>query len=59
MKGPHGMPPDLLDRTLIISTTPYTSDEIQRIFQIRLLPTHYTHGRVIIDGSSNEFLSFS
>jgi RuvB-like protein 2 len=35
-KGPHGMPPDLLDRTLIISTNPYTPEEIQKIIRIRL-----------------------
>lgn len=29
------MPPDLLDRTLIISTNPYTPEEIQKIIRIR------------------------
>jgi len=35
-KGPHGLPPDLLDRTLVISTSPYTQDEVQKIIRIRL-----------------------
>lgn len=34
-KGPHGMPIDLLDRLLIISTQPYTEDEIKQILDIR------------------------
>jgi RuvB-like protein 2 len=33
--SPHGIPIDLLDRTLIISTEPYTDDEIQEILKIR------------------------
>ena len=34
-KGPHGMPLDLLDRTLIIATTPYNEEEIRNILDIR------------------------
>jgi len=36
-KAPHGMPIDLLDRVLIISTAPYTVDEIKEILSIRYL----------------------
>ena len=34
-KAPHGMPIDLLDRVLIISTTPYSIEEIKEILNIR------------------------
>jgi len=34
-KSPHGVPIDLLDRVLIISTVPYTDDEISEIIKIR------------------------
>lgn len=34
-KSPHGIPIDLLDRLLIISTQPYTQDEIRQILDIR------------------------
>lgn len=34
-KGPHGIPLDLLDRSLIIMTTPYSSDEVMNILKIR------------------------
>ena len=34
-KSPHGVPIDLLDRMLIISTTPYTEKEVQQILHIR------------------------
>jgi RuvB-like protein 2 len=34
-KSPHGIPIDLLDRLLIISTTPYTEDELRKILDIR------------------------
>ncbi|KAL2911963.1 RuvB-like protein 2 [Polyrhizophydium stewartii] len=33
--SPHGIPIDLLDRALIISTSPYTEQEISRILSIR------------------------
>ncbi len=34
-QSPHGMPRDLLDRLLIITTRPYTEDEIREIIKIR------------------------
>lgn len=34
-KSPHGIPIDLLDRLLIISTQPYSEDEIRKILDIR------------------------
>jgi RuvB-like protein 2 len=34
-KSPHGIPIDLLDRLLIISTTPYSEKEIRMILDIR------------------------
>jgi len=34
-KGPHGMPIDLLDRLLIISTEPYSEKEVSQILHIR------------------------
>ncbi len=33
--SPHGLPVDLLDRVLIIGTTPYSEDEIRQILSIR------------------------
>jgi TBP-interacting protein len=35
LRAPHGMPLDLLDRLLIISTRPYVRDEILEILKIR------------------------
>ena len=34
-KSPHGIPIDLLDRLLIISTSPYTEKEVKHILKIR------------------------
>jgi RuvB-like protein 2 len=34
-KSPHGIPIDLLDRLMIISTAPYSETEVQRILEIR------------------------
>ena len=34
-QGPHGMPIDLLDRLLIISTQPYSERELRQILDIR------------------------
>lgn len=34
-KSPHGIPIDLLDRLLIISTQPYTDKEVRQILKIR------------------------
>jgi len=35
LSSPHGIPLDMLDRMLIISTRPYTRDEIKKILEIR------------------------
>jgi len=35
IESPHGMPRDLLDRLLIITTRPYTKEEIREILRIR------------------------
>ena len=37
--SPHGIPIDLLDRLLIISTKPYTEKEIKQILTIRYYTT--------------------
>lgn len=34
-RSPHGLPPDLLDRVLIISTVPYSASDVSQIIQIR------------------------
>lgn len=34
-RSPHGLPMDLLDRVLIVSTKPYTEEDIKEIIQIR------------------------
>lgn len=34
-RAPHGLPPDLLDRVLIVRTTPYSIDETRSILAIR------------------------
>lgn len=34
-RSPHGLPVDLLDRVLIVSTSAYSADEIQEIVRIR------------------------
>lgn len=39
-KSPHGIPVDLLDRLLIISTSPYTEQEIEQILKIRYVYAH-------------------
>jgi RuvB-like protein 2 len=38
--GPHGIPLDLLDRLLIIPTSPYSFDEMKQILQVRCLEEH-------------------
>lgn len=35
IRSPHGLPADLLDRTMIVKTTPYSKDEILQILKIR------------------------
>lgn len=34
-KSPHGIPLDLLDRLMIVSTVPYEKEEVQSILQVR------------------------
>ena len=34
-KSPHGIPLDLLDRLLIVSTEPYAHDEVRTILKVR------------------------
>lgn len=34
-QSPHGIPIDMLDRLLIIATTPYTEKETRQILKIR------------------------
>ena len=42
LHSPHGLPPDLLDRVLIVSTQPYTPDDIKHIIQIRCVLSDHT-----------------
>lgn len=37
-RSPHGLPVDLLDRVLIVSTKPYAEEDVQQIIQIRCAP---------------------
>lgn len=46
----HGIPPDFLARLLIIPTTPYDAEEIQRIVRIR----SSTEGVSITDAAINK-----
>jgi RuvB-like protein 2 len=39
IQSPHGLPVDLLDRVLIVSTKPYEEQDIQQIIQIRSVTT--------------------
>jgi len=34
-KSPHGLPVDLLDRVLIVSTSPYSAEDVEQIVNIR------------------------
>lgn len=36
IKSPHGIPVDLLDRLLIVRTTPYAPEEIRQILKSRI-----------------------
>lgn len=36
--SPHGIPIDLLDRMMIVPTTPYEEKELKEILKIRYLP---------------------
>jgi RuvB-like protein 2 len=40
-KSPHGIPVDLLDRLLIISTKPYDHADMKEISKIRYVPTFH------------------
>ena len=45
MHSPHGLPADLLDRVLIVSTQPYSTADIEQIIKIRYVgsePTSYS-----------------
>ncbi|KAI1790971.1 TIP49-domain-containing protein [Ganoderma leucocontextum] len=35
LHSPHGLPPDLLDRVLIVSTQPYAPEDVKKIINIR------------------------
>ena len=37
-RSPHGIPVDLLDRLLIVSTSPYSEEEMRTIIGIRVRP---------------------
>ena len=37
LHSPHGLPPDLLDRVLIVSTQPYTPEDVKKIINIRFV----------------------
>lgn len=50
--SPHGIPIDLLDRTIIIPTQPYSKEELQQIIQIRC-----DEEDVIMDEDALEVLS--
>lgn len=38
-RSPHGLPVDLLDRVLIVSTRPYEEEEVRQIVQLRCVLT--------------------
>lgn len=42
-KSPHGLPVDLLDRVLIVSTKPYSPEDIAAIVNIRCVCTSQIH----------------
>lgn len=45
IQSPHGLPVDLLDRVLIVSTKPYEEQDIQQIIQIRSVRWKIIQGR--------------
>jgi RuvB-like protein 2 len=47
-RSPHGLPMDLLDRVLIVSTKPYSEDDIQQIIQIRFVDICLTYLELLI-----------
>ncbi len=50
--SPHGIPLDLLDRLLIITTEPYTEEEIRKILEIRA-----EESSINLDDKALEFLT--
>ena len=51
-KSPHGIPVDLLDRLMIVNTSPYEEDDIRRILEIR-----FGEEDVTVDGPATELLT--
>jgi len=51
-KSPHGIPVDLLDRLMIVNTSPYEEDDIRRILEIR-----FDEEDVTVDGPATELLT--
>ncbi len=49
-KSPHGIPLDLLDRVLIISTKGYSNEEIAEIVRVRCVLMWMQYGMDVIDG---------
>ncbi|GBE77360.1 TIP49-domain-containing protein [Sparassis latifolia] len=48
-KSPHGLPADLLDRVLIVTTHPYSDHEVRQIMQIRCAEEDVTLSQKAID----------
>ena len=57
-RSPHGLPVDLLDRVLIVSTTAYSREEMQQIIQIRYVVDMFTL-LLIFFTNSHSFISHS
>ncbi|KAG6825770.1 RuvB-like protein 2 [Tephrocybe sp. NHM501043] len=53
LRSPHGLPVDLLDRVVIVSTKPYTEEDIQQIIQIRYDRPYFTFALSTLHYSSN------
>jgi RuvB-like protein 2 len=51
-KSPHGIPVDLLDRLMIVNTTPYNEEDIKKILEIR-----FAEEDVDVDGPAAELLT--
>ena len=51
-RSPHGIPVDLLDRLMIVNTSPYGEDDIRRILEIR-----FSEEDVTVDGPATELLT--
>ena len=52
VKSPHGIPLDLIDRLLIITTKPYSKEEIRKILEIRI-----TEEKVKMEKDALEYLT--